>query len=114
MTTPTYIKEAAEEVVKHARCAGYTLQGQLESVESILLKHLPKASERWYIGTMNDALFIINTPPRPITDDPWHDRPGGPTMVLQTWPLKPVEVQAIVDAHNAPLVDGPPIPKEEV
>lgn len=61
------------------------------------------SNKRWYIGAMNDARFIIDTPPRPSTDDVWHDRPDGPTMVLRTYPLTEAEVQAIVDAHNATL-----------
>lgn len=27
----------------------------------------------WYVGAMNDALFVIDQPPRPSTDDPNHD-----------------------------------------
>lgn len=63
-------------------------------------------SERWYVGAMNDVLFIINRPPRPSNDDVWFDRPDGPTMVLPTYPLADERVQAIVDAHNAGLPDG--------
>jgi hypothetical protein len=54
----------------------------------------------WYIGAMNDALFIINRPPRPSTDDIWPDRPDGPTLILKTYPLSAESVQEIVDAHN--------------
>lgn len=57
--------------------------------------------KRWYLGSMNDAMFIINTPPRPSTDDVWHDRPDGPTMVLAVEGLTVERVQAIIDAHNA-------------
>jgi len=61
--------------------------------------------ERWYLGAMNDGLFIINAPPRPSTDDIWHDRPDGPTMFLNIDPLRGdmKKAQAIVDAHNAAL-----------
>ncbi len=59
--------------------------------------------ERWYLGAMNDGLFIINTPPRPSTDDQWHDRPNGPTLVLNIVALTHERAQAIVDAHNAAL-----------
>lgn len=30
--------------------------------------------ERWYVGAQNDALFIINRPPRPSNDDVVPDR----------------------------------------
>lgn len=61
----------------------------------------PKNPERWYLGSMNDAVFIINTPPRPSNDFPIHDRENGPTLVLRTHPLTKAEREAIVDAHNA-------------
>lgn len=65
--------------------------------------------KRWYVGSMNDALFIIDTPPRPSTDDTWHDRPDGPKMVLAVEGLTPERVKFIVDAHNADLpLDGRP------
>jgi hypothetical protein len=63
--------------------------------------------ERWYIGSMNDGLFIINTPPRPSNDYPWHDRPDGPTMVLAVSGMSLVRVQEIVDAHNLCLAPEP-------
>lgn len=59
------------------------------------------AAERWYLGSMNDGLFIINTPPRPSNDDVWHDRPDGPSMVLNVTSLTRQEAQSVVDAHNA-------------
>lgn len=62
--------------------------------------------ERWYLGAMNDGLFIINTPPRPSTDDIWHDRPDGPTLVLNVVALSQEQAQAIVDAHNRHLQDA--------
>jgi hypothetical protein len=58
---------------------------------------------RWWLGAMNDALFIINAPPRPSTDDVWHDRPDGPTINLPVYGLTDHDAKAIVDAHNAAL-----------
>lgn len=59
-------------------------------------------TKKWYLGAMNDGLFIIDTPPRPSTDDQWHDRPDGPSMVLNVTELPRDKAQAIVDAHNVP------------
>lgn len=56
--------------------------------------------ERWYLGSMNDGLFIINKPPRPSNDHPSHDRTDGPSLVLNVTDLPHVKAQAIVDAHN--------------
>jgi hypothetical protein len=60
-------------------------------------------AKRWYIGTMNDGLFIIDTPPRPSHDDAWHDRPDGQELVICVSECRPSVVQEIVDAHNAGL-----------
>jgi hypothetical protein len=57
----------------------------------------------WHLGSMNDAVFIIDTPPRPSTDDVWHDRPDGPEVVIG-----PIDVsigRRIVRAHNTSLKD---------
>lgn len=59
--------------------------------------------ERWYLGSQNDGLFIINTPPRPSNDYPWHDRPDGPTLVIPLSDMPRSEAMKIVDAHNAAL-----------
>jgi len=56
--------------------------------------------KRWYLGSLNDGLFIIDAPPRPSTDDSWHDRPDGPEMVLNVTALSHEQAQAIVAAHN--------------
>ena len=56
---------------------------------------------RWYLGSMNDGLFIIDAPPRPSTDDVFHDRTNGPSLVLNVVALTSEQAQAIVDAHNA-------------
>lgn len=55
---------------------------------------------KWYVGAMNDALFLINTPPRPSTDDAWHERPDGPSMSIPVPGLTVAQAQAICDAHN--------------
>ena len=69
-------------------------------------------TRRWYLGSLNDGLFIIDTPPRPSTDDAWRDRPDGPSLVLNVVALKPEQAQAIVDAHNAAIPAGPPDMRE--
>lgn len=69
--------------------------------------HTASPSNRWYLGSMNDGLFIIDMPPRPSTDDIWHDRPDGPGMVLNVTDLPHAKAQAIVDAHNASLSPEP-------
>lgn len=56
-------------------------------------------TSKWYIGAQNDAPFIINREPRPITDDPWHERPYGPTVVIAVDGL-PEVAHDIVEAHN--------------
>lgn len=58
---------------------------------------------KWYLGSMNDGLFIINTPPSPDNDNPWFDTPHGPSMVLNVTDLTEKKAQAICDAHNAEL-----------
>jgi len=62
---------------------------------------LPSAV-KWYLGSMNDGLFIINAPPSPSGTDvgPWMNS-NGPTMVLNVTDLPDHKAQAIVDAHNA-------------
>lgn len=55
---------------------------------------------RWYLGSMNDGLFIIDAKPRPSTDDQVHDRRDGPTVVLNATGLSNDKAQAIADAHN--------------
>lgn len=60
-----------------------------------------EVGERWYLGTMNDGLFIIDRSPRPSTDEQWHDRPDGPKLVLNVTGLSQEAAQRIVDAYNA-------------
>ena len=52
---------------------------------------------KWHIGCQNDETYIINTPPRPITDDPWHDRPDGPTFVMS---VERIDSYKIIAEHN--------------
>jgi hypothetical protein len=51
-------------------------------------------SEQWYLGTMNDALFIIDKPPSPAPDDtgPWNNLDG------------PNPISAAIDDHNGELI----------
>lgn len=60
--------------------------------------------KKWQLGSMNDGLFIIDTQPRPSTDEVWHDRPDGPTLVLNVVALTSEQAQAICDAHNADVL----------
>lgn len=55
---------------------------------------------KWFLGSMNDGLFIINQPPRPSTDDVWAERLDGPDMVLNVTELTLPKAQAVCDAHN--------------
>lgn len=57
-------------------------------------------SDRWYLGSQNDGLFIINQPPRPSNDHPIHDRKDGPTLAIPIGNMAKDKAQAIVDAHN--------------
>lgn len=55
--------------------------------------------KHWYLGSMNDGLFIIDRPPRPSTDD---INPNvGPDVVLNVTNLPQEKAEAIVAAHNA-------------
>jgi hypothetical protein len=68
--------------------------------------------ERWYLGALNDGLFIINAPPSPCGADIPPDWGKPPTMVLNVVGLSQEHAQAIVDAHNTrppgtPNVVGP-------
>ena len=56
---------------------------------------------KWYLGTMNDGLFIINAPPRPSADYQFHERTDGPSVVLNVSDLGQERAQQIVDAHNS-------------
>lgn len=68
------------------------------------------ALNEWHLGSMNDGLFIIDTPPRPSTDEVHHDRKDGPTLVLNVTNLPHEKAQAIVDAHNRALRTGAATP----
>lgn len=59
----------------------------------------------WYLGAMNDGLFIINKPPRSAEGELWQDQPDGPSVVLGPFTTEAL-AQAVVDAHNATIVTG--------
>ena len=59
--------------------------------------------QKWYLGSMNDGLFIINQPPRPSTDEQFHEREDGPSMVLNVSGIDPQLAYEIVLAHNLSL-----------
>lgn len=59
--------------------------------------------QKWYLGSMNDGLFIINQPPRPSTDEQFHEREDGPSMVLNVSGIDPQLAYEIVSAHNLSL-----------
>ena len=59
-----------------------------------------KGLAEWYLGSMNDGLFIIDTPPRPSTDDIVQDRTDGPDLVINVTDLPIEKARAVVDAHN--------------
>jgi hypothetical protein len=57
----------------------------------------------WYLGTMNDGLFIIDGPPRPGPNDtgPW-DIPNDPQAIAgELGPIGEAKAKQIVEAHNA-------------
>jgi hypothetical protein len=54
---------------------------------------------KWYIGTMNDGLFIINRPPRPAPVD--YLTAGDPDLkVIASMGNDKLRTEAIVKAHN--------------
>lgn len=59
---------------------------------------------KWYLASMNDGLFIINQPPRPSTDEQFHDRADGPGMVINVSGMDPQLANEIVAAHNLSLM----------
>lgn len=70
---------------------------------------------RWYLGSMNDGLFIIDKPPSPSgTDVPPGIHANDPEMVLNVTALSHEHAQAIVDAHNRDIAalegDRPYVP----
>jgi hypothetical protein len=66
-------------------------------------------ARKWYLGSQNDGLAIIDRPPRPSNDYPVHEYREGisPDMVLPlgTWTDR-ARAQAICDAHNKDIEDG--------
>lgn len=55
---------------------------------------------RWYLGAMNDALFIIDGPPRPSNDDVVHERGANAIVPGVVGAAREAYAKAIVDAHN--------------
>ncbi len=61
-------------------------------------------ADRWYLASKNDGLFIINSPPRPSTDDQNHDRTDGPTVVLSITELPEKKGAEVVAAYNRAML----------
>jgi hypothetical protein len=61
--------------------------------------------QHWWLGSMNDGLFVINQQPRPSTDDQFHEREDGPSFVECVATLDAKRAQALVDEHNR-IVDA--------
>lgn len=108
MSTPTYIKEAAEEIVVDYLCTDGNphFEGFVNSVAEIILKHLPKVSEwecaekyetdrfiedDWKLGSCPEDVFKVKW-----NGVLWEDIDGNDCYVSHVMPLPP-----------------PPIPKEE-
>jgi len=63
----------------------------------------PTNNRGWYLGAMNDGLFIIDVPPRPSTDDLHHepaDYDRIPRFTLNCNGMRREQAEAIVAAHN--------------
>ena len=59
-------------------------------------------AQKWFLGSMNDALFIIDGPPRPAPDDTGpYNWPGAPNPVSAA--IDDRNGKLIVEAHNAAL-----------
>lgn len=57
---------------------------------------------KWYLGSMNDGLFIIDAPPSPAgTDVQPYLSPKGPELVLNITDLPGKKALMVVDGHNA-------------
>ena len=57
---------------------------------------------KWYLGSMNDALFIIDKPPMPAPDDTGpYEMPNGPKPISAAIDERNGEL--IVSAHNATI-----------
>lgn len=59
----------------------------------------------WFLGSLNDGLFIVNRRPTPCGTDlaVGTPNPDPATLVLNITELPDAKAQAIVDAHNALL-----------
>jgi hypothetical protein len=61
---------------------------------------------KWYVATMNDGIFIINTKPHPAPVDYVNPNAPEPTMVIsmRSGSREAEELaQQIVNAHNAEI-----------
>lgn len=65
------------------------------------LKHTPGP---WYVGAMNDALFILKLPPSPNGADAPIDTPHPGQLVI----AKPAELEFEVTKANANLIAAAP------
>lgn len=64
----------------------------------------PLRSFNWYVGSMNDAVFIIDRPPYPAPDDtgPYFSE-SGPRPVSKA--IDETNAEIIVKAHNAVVME---------
>lgn len=76
------------------------MESQMRSKNDI---NVPESNDRWYLGALNDGLFIINLPPSPCGTDIPPDWGTPPSLVLNVTDLPQEKAQAIVDAHNASI-----------
>lgn len=96
-------RSIVRKVLEHHKIVDGVVTADLVSAILAAAPARAEVLEEWHLGSMNDGLFIINTPPRPSTDDQWHDRPDGPTVVLNVTDLSAKKAQAVVDAHNTAI-----------
>lgn len=55
--------------------------------------------KKWYLGAMNDGLFVIDQPPSPSTDYPVHD---AATNAIAQVPFEAKQLaEKLIAAHNA-------------
>lgn len=54
---------------------------------------------KWYLGSMNDGLFIIDQPPQPGPVDHFCDADHGVSVVAAMGNDR-IKAEAIIDAHN--------------
>lgn len=61
---------------------------------------------KWYLGSLNDGLFIVNKKPQADTDYVNDQSGTAPDVALNVVKLSREQAQAIVDAHNATLQES--------